>query len=289
MIPSNDPEVLREQYGSDYKLKLRQQTHDVYSVPRIDFPAWVLSRLPWRGGERILDVGTGTGVYSAPVHDMVTEGQYIGLDLSAGMLETHPAQGHVIVGDAQHLPFADGAFDVIMANYMLHHVPDVEAAIREFKRALKPDGVLVTATNSATTMPELNFLFQRAIVLLGQTGSVGGSIAPIYNAYTLENGTRVLARQFYTVVRYDMPSAFVFPTADPLITYMNSLRSLREPLLPKGIHWDDVLLVMREQANRVIAALGELVIQKVAGVLVASDQGGAVADFVHRLHAAHPR
>lgn len=284
MIPSNDPEVLHEQYSSDEKLRLRQQTHERYSVPKIDFPAWVLSRVPWRGGERILDVGTGTGVYTLPVHDFIEESTYIALDRSAGMLEHHPAKGHTVLADAMALPFADQTFDAIMANYMLHHVRDVEGAIKEFKRTLKPDGVLITATNSAATMPELNFLFQRAIVLLGQGTSAGSHIAPIHNAYSLENGTRLLSRQFFSVIRYDMPSAFVFPHADPLIHYMDSLRSLREPLLPKGVHWDDLLLVMREQANRVIAALGELVIQKVAGVLIASDSGGAVHDFVARLN-----
>ncbi len=282
MTPSTDPDVLQEQYGSDDKLKLRQMTHDVYSVPKFDFPAWVLSRLPWHGEETLLDVGTGTGVYVDPVRRTLPNVRYIGLDRSFGMLENHPDQPHVIVGDALALPFPNATFDVVMANYMLHHVSDVEGAIRELKRVLKPKGVLVTATNSAATMPELNFLFQRAIVLLTQSAA-GAQIAPIHNAYSLENGTRMLARQFLTVVRYDLPSAFVFPHADPLIHYMDSLRSLREPLLPKGVLWDDVLLVMREQANRVIAALGELVIQKVAGVLVASDGGGMLTDFIYRL------
>ncbi len=283
MIPSTDPDVLQEQYGSDDKLKLRQMTHDRYSVPKFDFPAWVLTRIPWQGEETLLDVGTGTGVYVEPVRRILPDVRYIGLDRSLGMLENHPHQQRLIVGDALALPFADASFEVVMANYMLHHVSDVESAIHELKRVLKPNGVLVTATNSAATMPELNFLFQRAIVLLTQSAA-GAQIAPIHNAYSLENGTRMLARQFYTVVRYDMPSAFVFPHADPLITYMDSLRSLREPLLPKGVMWDDVLLVMREQANRVIAALGELVIQKVAGVLIASDGGGALTDFISKMH-----
>jgi hypothetical protein len=69
---------------------------------------------------------------------------------------------------------------------------------------------------------------------------------------------------------------------------MDSTRSLREPLLPRGVYWDDVMLVMREQANRVIAALGELSINKVSGVLIASDRSGAVHDFVERASRGQP-
>ena len=281
MIPSQNSEVLYDQYNTDAKLRLRQFTHDRYSVPKVDFPAWVLDRYPWVGGEKVLDVGTGTGIYVSAIHENIRDSQFYGLDRSYGMVIEHPARDRVAIGDAAALPFEAGAFDAVMANYVLHHVPDIEAALLEFKRVLKAGGALIAATNSAGTMPELNFLFQRAIVLLSQSGGAG-VITPIHNAFSLESGTRLLSRHFLTVIRHDFTSALVFPHADPLIAYMDTTRSLREPALPRGVHWDDVMLVMREQANRVIAALGELTINKVSGVLIASDSGGAVGDFVRR-------
>jgi SAM-dependent methyltransferase len=287
MYPSHDPDVLRQQYGSDALLRLRQETHDRYSVPRVDFPEWVLSRIHWRGNERVVDVGTGTGSYYSRLHDHYPELDYIGMDLSLGMLETHALRAGtkksgLVVGDAQKMPFESGIFDAVMANHMLYHVPDLDGTILEFKRILRPGGLLITATNSVGTMPELNFLYQRALIMLSNSGSVPTPL-PIHNAYSLESGTRLLARHFYSVVRHDLPTSLVFPHADPLMEYMESIRQLREPSLPEGVYWDDVMLVMREQANRVIAALGELVIQKVSGVLIASDTGGIVRDFVNHL------
>lgn len=282
MYSSHDSDILRQQYGNDNLLRLRQETHERYSVPQIDFPAWVLSRVGLRGGEKLVDVGSGAGTYFARVSEHYAQVQYLGLDNSLGMLANHAAKGAIFAGDAQYLPLPDASFDVVMANHMLYHVPDIDQAVREFKRVLKPNGVIVTATNSVGTMPEINFLYQRALVMLSNAAHVETQL-PIHSNFSLESGTRILARHFYSVVRYDMPTSFIFKTTDPLIDYMMTLRQLREPALPQGVAWDDVMLVIREQANRVIAALGELAIQKVAGVLIASDTGGITQDFVRRL------
>jgi len=282
MIPSQRSEALIDQYSTDIKLRMRQDTHDRYSVPKLNFPEWILSRHPWRGDESILDVGTGTGIFADAVSLLIPSGQYHAFDQSIGMLESHPARAHAVVADATAIPFPDHSFDVVLANYVLHHIADIDKAMYEMMRVLKPNGVLIAATNSVGTMPELNFLFQRAMVLLSQSGGAG-TITPLHNAFSLESGTRLLARHFLTVIRHDLTSALVFPHADPLIAYMDSTRSLREPVLPRGVYWDDVMLVMREQANRVIAALGDLTINKVSGVLIASDGGGAVWDFIRRM------
>ncbi len=289
MYPAHDPEVIRDHYASDAMLRIRQQIHDEYSIPKLDFPSWVLARYPWSGGERVLDAGSGWGVYyqRLKANPQMPHIHYVGMDLSVGMLENHDAKGRVVAGDVQKLPFASGIFDVVMANHMLYHVQDISAALRELKRVLKPGGVLMASTNSANTMPELTFLYQRALLILSQSrGATEQAITPPHNSFTLENGTRFLARHFYAVTRYDLPTALVFIDAEPFITYMNTIRQLREPSLPPGVYWDDVMRVMRQQASRVIEALGELVIQKVSGVLVASDTGGGTAEFVSKLHAA---
>jgi len=54
---------MRKHYATDENLRIRQETHDKYSVPDRSFAEWVLDRVPWRGGERLLDVGCGNGLY----------------------------------------------------------------------------------------------------------------------------------------------------------------------------------------------------------------------------------
>ena len=70
------------------------------------------------------------------------------------------------------------------------------------------------------------------------------------------------------------------------MAYLESTRAIREPQLPQSIDWDELMLVMREQVNRVIDHFGELVVNKVSGVLIASNQGGFIHEFVEALDRA---
>jgi SAM-dependent methyltransferase len=278
-----DPEALRREYGTDDLLRLRKDIHDRFSMPQVDFAAWVLQRVQWRGDERVLDVGAGAGFYVDPLRALAPAAHYAGVDHAPGMLVHNPGGPALAVADALSLPFAPGRFDVVMANHMLYHVPDVDAALDEMKRVLRPGGLLITATNSANTMPEFTALFRRAVLLLSNPGAATGPpLAPVHAAYALENGARRLARHFYAVVRYDLPQLLVFDDPEPALDYFSSWRPMREPLLPPEVRWDDVLLLMREQITRVINAMGELVVNKLSGVLVATDRGGFIGPYVAR-------
>jgi len=271
---------IRKHYATDAHLRLRQEIHDKYSIPKRSFAEWALSCLPLQGTERILDVGCGTGLYYYKLMARWPTCQYIGLDLLDGMLGKHPAT-YRIQGDALQLPFPDASFDVVMANHMLFHVADIDQSIREMRRVLRPNGLLMTATNSMQTMPELQVLMRRAIVMLsrGTSAQVRAPSQPS-DAYALENGTRFLSRYFFGVVRYDFPSALVFPEAEPAMEYLESTRDLREPQLPPDVLWDDVMVIMRQQINQLVKHLGELVINKQTGVLIASENGGFTQGFL---------
>jgi len=102
-----------------------------------------------RVGGRILEVGVGTGI-SLP--DYARTNRLIGIDISAPMLRKaaervaehglHNVEALAVM-DAKHLAFPDGAFDVIVAQYVITAVPDPEATLDEFARVLKPGGEIV--------------------------------------------------------------------------------------------------------------------------------------------------
>ncbi|MBC7871310.1 MAG: class I SAM-dependent methyltransferase [Chitinophagaceae bacterium] len=288
MSALNDPEAVRQQYATDESLRIRQEIHDKYTVPQIDYAGWVLNCVEWRGDEHILDAGCGAGMYYPLLKDKFPDLIYHGLDFSPGMLGKHPAANTLVLADAQFAPYADHTFDVVMANHMLYHMPDIDEALVEFRRVLKPDGVLMVATNSLQTMPELQVLMRRAIVLLTRTGaSQVQPPVPASDLFALENGSRQLARHFYAVVRHDLPSALIFPEIEPIMAYLESTRSIREPQLPRDVMWDDVMMIMRQQITHLINHLGELVINKLTGVLLASDSGGFIQQFVEAsVHSA---
>lgn len=284
MTSEHQDDLVRKHYSTDDHLRIRQEIHDKYTIPDRSFADWVLDRIPWHGGERLLDVGCGNGLYYSKLKVHQPELDYIGIDLMPSMVENHPLAGdknRVFLGNAEKLPFPDHSFDIVMANHMMHHIDNIEVALSEFQRVLAPSGIVVIATNSMATMPELQVLMRRAIVLLTRTGaaSVRAPEMPT-DRFALENGIRMLTRQFFSIVRHDLPSALVFPDVDPAMTYLESTRDLREASLPEDVVWEDVMMIMRQQINQLIKHLGELVINKQAGVLIASDDGRFIGEKI---------
>jgi ubiquinone/menaquinone biosynthesis C-methylase UbiE len=103
-------------------------------------------------GERVLEVGPGTGYYTLELAEWVgDEGAVEIFDLQQEMLEhtmraaadrglanVRPTQG-----DAQSLPYDDDSFDAAVLVTVLGEIPDQDAALRELERVLKPGGRLV--------------------------------------------------------------------------------------------------------------------------------------------------
>jgi phosphatidylethanolamine/phosphatidyl-N-methylethanolamine N-methyltransferase len=102
-----------------------------------------------RIGGRILEVGVGTGL-SLPEYAWTN--RLTGVDLSAPMLRKAKDRvaehrltnvDALAVMDAQHLGFADGAFDVVVAQYVITAVPNPEATLDEFARVVRPGGEII--------------------------------------------------------------------------------------------------------------------------------------------------
>ena len=95
----------------------------------------------------MLDVGCGTGELLRMVGERFPETTRTGLDLSAEMLSVarHKlGEGvELVQGDAERLPFADGAFDVVLCCDSFHHYPNPRAVLAQFARVLQPGGILL--------------------------------------------------------------------------------------------------------------------------------------------------
>ncbi len=101
-----------------------------------------------RPGMSVLDVAIGTGLVARQAILITGEpSAVVGLDLSAGMLaEVRRGLGRqmtLIRADAEQLPLADGGFHLVSMGYALRHVANLNAALREFHRVLKPGGRLL--------------------------------------------------------------------------------------------------------------------------------------------------
>jgi SAM-dependent methyltransferase len=277
--------LLKQAYADERGMLLRKKIHDEYSVPQVDMADWVLQRFEWQGGEKVLDIGSGSGIYVPALQSRIPLKQYTAGDFSFGMmnaLQSHfpSMQVSSSVMDVEALPFPDETFDVVLANYVLHHVEDLDKAVQEIRRVLrKPTGILIAATNSEYTMPEFNTLMQRAVRLLRQSPNQELQENEQANRFSLESGSIFLARYFKAVARHDIPSAFVFREIHPIIDYVESNRPFYESLLPEKVYWEDFMAIMSDQVRRLVEHFGELVVNKLSGVIIATDEGGFAAEY----------
>ena len=117
-------------------------------------------------GMRLLDAGCGPGSVTCGLAEAVAPAAVTGIDLSADVLEQARAlaaergvdNASFETGDVYALEYADESFDVVFANQLLQHLTDPPAALREFRRVLRPGGlVAVRDADYATMSPQPHF------------------------------------------------------------------------------------------------------------------------------------
>jgi len=106
------------------------------------------------GFKRALEIGSGTGYFSLNLMQAGLIDEVCCTDISPGMVETLTENARRLgLGDrvsgtrseAESLPFADASFDLVLGHAVLHHLPDLGAAFKEFHRVLRPGGRILFA------------------------------------------------------------------------------------------------------------------------------------------------
>jgi SAM-dependent methyltransferase len=244
------PARLADQYSDTSKLRIRQETHRLYTEPRVSFLEWVTERMDIRPGMTVVDVGCGRGIYHALFRNRGA--RVVGVDRSPGMLEDAGKDGLLIVGDAQALPLPDSVCDRVACNHVLYHVADQGLAMRELRRIARPGGLVVMATNGARNNERMYEVARLAASDLGR-----GDLFPRSSPFRLEDVERV--RLVFPNVRVEIfESAFRFPDAEPALRYWRSMRD--DPELEAA---------MRPRIEEIVRAEGSFRVPLVAGCFVA--------------------
>jgi ubiquinone/menaquinone biosynthesis C-methylase UbiE len=184
----DEPAFVREQYETEDRLRARKSAyeHAEGDDPR-EFAFEAIAEVK---PSRVLEVGGGEGELA---ERLIAElgVKVVAIDQSERMVEIQRLKGiDARAGDVQNLPFADEEFDVALAAWMLYHVGDLDCALAELARVLRPGGRVVAVTNGIDHLQELWDLARRATSTRRFT-------------FRSENGEEVLRRHFETVERRD--------------------------------------------------------------------------------------
>ncbi len=255
----NNKDDVKKQYEKTENLKARISIHDKYSTNKTGFANWIFSNYRIENGMNILELGCGTGSMWKGREDLIRRsGKIVLSDFSEGMVE----QSKNTIGeydnveymliDIQDIPFEDNSFDIVIANMMLYHVPDIDKGLIEVKRVLKDGGDFYTATYGEHGIME--YLAE----LLGRYGVTDKAS----RAFTLQNGQKILEPYFDNVKMLRYEDSLAVTNVDDLVDYVCSLSNMSTlASIPK----DEIREVLTEHMKD-----GVLMVPKEYGMFVAT-------------------
>ena len=206
----DDPALVASEYADESRLRRRAAgyagagTREDARIPLVDA---VVAAAPGR----VLEVGCGWGELAEWIA-RETGAVAVAIDLSPRMVELAVERGiDASVADVQALPFADGEFDLVVAAWMLYHVPDLQRGLSEIARVLRPGGTFVAATNSRLHLHELREL-------------VGSG--PSTLKFSREDGEEHLRPHFATVDRIDVDGVLELTDRESVEDYVSASISM---------------------------------------------------------------
>ncbi len=216
-------------------------------------------------GSRVVELGFGSGWLLEALRDQLPETQLHGLDMSLGFVgrayQEHRSDARVLIGDMERLPYREDAFDVVATCWTLYFMRDIDIALEEIKRCLKPGGRLIAATNAPDHELEVGELISEAIRLALGREEPDHDVG---HRFDLATGAASLSRHFSRVEvrRWDGELVLVDP---------NDVEALWQPWEPPMMEKHEQRAVRAEfvrLAREVLARGGELRIRRRSGMFL---------------------
>lgn len=224
----DDPVYVAEQYATEVGLAARKAIYADISGPNARDVALeaALEQQP----TAVLEVGCGEGELAEQIAAAAGI-NVVAVDLSPRMVEVTAARGvDARIADVQALPFADASFDVVVAVWMLYHVPDLDRGLGEIVRVLRPGGVLVAGTNAPGHLAEV-------LELAGLPGWELG--------FDGDNGQALLEAHFARVERREAYGTVTLADIDAVRSYYRSSQRLQSHASALPLVLDEPLVAKR--------------------------------------------
>ena len=164
----NKSEDINNLYIKKDTLSTRLNLHVKYSVNKYGWNKWVYDQYIIGKNNKIIEFGCGNSSIWIGKEDKLPENvSIIVTDISPLMMEKTKENikdsriFSMELMDIQAIPYSDNYFDIIIANHMLYHVPNIEKALLEIKRTLKDGGLFYSTTIGKRNLIELETIYEK--------------------------------------------------------------------------------------------------------------------------------
>lgn len=226
MSVMNKTKNVKQQFSNDKNLAMRIDFYKKYTTNKYRFADWLFDKYNFKENISILELGCGNGIHWEGRIEQLPKGCKLTLsDFSEGMLdlvrEKYSSYKNVSFCniDIQSIPFESDSFDIIIANHMLFHVPDLNKALLEVQRVLKKGGYFYSATDGNGGMRP--FLYEAIKQFDPKTEAFTEKLP-----FNLQNGSEILSLYFNSVERFDYENVLAITKTEDLIEWLKSTTSI---------------------------------------------------------------
>ncbi len=261
--------LLHQQYSNSSKFNARIQLHAKSSTNKYPWPLWVFDQFEKKANQKILELGCGTGMLWQVNGTRIPEDWEIFIsDFSEGMLnktqenlEKVNANFHYQVMNAENIQFPDKFFDIVIANHMLYHVPNMYQALSKISRVLKKEGALYASTIGQSNMGEM----KKILFDFLQNHSYEEALGSVEEKFSLDNGQELLKRCFddIRIVRYENSLKITEPHL--LVDYILSCNGLKEGV---EVLAENRVQEFRNHIENIIKINGQILISIESGLFI---------------------
>ncbi|MFJ3881553.1 class I SAM-dependent methyltransferase [Streptomyces sp. NPDC090077] len=219
-------ETARDNFFKDTgMLDVKQDVHNRFRTNPKSMVSHMTDNLDLIGQEDLLDLGCGNAFVLEHLRPHLADGTITGLDVAPAVLDAARARMHGtatpctwIEGSADDLSMlADGSFDRVMANYMIHYVPDLDRCFTEVRRVLRPGGIFQLTTDRTDSMLEMYQVHFAALKAMGAPKDL--IKATPKGRLSLDNGAGQLERHFENVKRVTWQDQLRFTDPEPFLRF----------------------------------------------------------------------
>ncbi|MGW1939224.1 class I SAM-dependent methyltransferase [Streptomyces sp. CB03578] len=275
-------DTARERFFNDTRmLDVKQDVHNRFRTNPTSMVGYMINNLALAGTEDLLDLGCGNAFVLEHLRPHLADGTITGLDNAPAVLDAARARMHGtatpctwIEGSADDLSMlGDDTFDRVMANYMIHYVPDLDRCFTEVRRVLRPGGLFQLTTDRPDSMLEMYQVHFNALKAMNAPTHLFKATPK--GRLSLENGAPQLQKYFDRVKTVTWQDQLRFSDPDPFMRFYevghNHCCASSEPdeRLDEAF-FQELRRLVRAQVVEVIDAHGHFSVTKYTGSFLCS-------------------